>query len=619
MTELTDPQVAAIAMLFLAALVALYFGLRAFFFRSTPTEEPDQPSDTATPVLFDATGAQPALGAATESIDDLKASLDRALAAAEASRKRVEDLDREVGDLHQQIDALTRYKDLINGKPPLVSLANLFDGEASNDWAPSGQHQRLAVCLRPRVGEDFRDPLRLIALFQRITDFVPAAIADLQNNRPPTDATFAFALSGACDLIALAKWPTRTFDSGEQTRAASIAERLIEGYKKGFAGKKVAPEASAGWYHCASETMSLRQIVARAEVAVRTKNECVMFDVSRPTKDELDALSINALREDSRIALAYQPKYRFDETLEMWVLCGLEALLRVKQEAGWLSISPPAVMKHFRGLDRATTLNDRLVHTAAGMALFLNDNVFVGPARLTVSVNVSPADFNPEFVEAVSKSFKADESVLRTTDIEFEILEDDEMTSACVAAATRAVGKGFWLALDDFGTQRSNLDRLDAFRHDGLTIKLDRKIILRALAENSEILREQITALVRVWTSKKYRVVAEGVPSKADASDAQQYDPSLINVLYDDAAIAVIRSMGIDRIQGYVFAAPMSESEIRDRIAAGDHGLSTNPRVYQPVRPSSPTAAVQSLTSSPSVLSPDDGVEPPPAAAAIGS
>lgn len=97
-------------------------------------------------------------------------------------------------------------------------------------------------------------------------------------------------------------------------------------------------------------------------------------------------------------------------------------------------------------------------------------------------------------------------------------------------AEMQPVGVSF--ALDDFGAGMISFKRLTEFSFD--MVKIDRKFIRNIHADNSRAVTAE--ALMRV--AKQYRmfVVAEGVETEAE--------------------LAVLRAMGVDSVQGYLFGAP---------------------------------------------------------------
>jgi EAL domain-containing protein (putative c-di-GMP-specific phosphodiesterase class I) len=96
---------------------------------------------------------------------------------------------------------------------------------------------------------------------------------------------------------------------------------------------------------------------------------------------------------------------------------------------------------------------------------------------------------------------------------------------------------GVRIAIDDFGTGYSNLARLRAMPLD--RVKLDQS--LTADIDTSEKARVVVQAVIQLIKGVECEVVAEAVETVAQAD--------------------ILRAMGCDTVQGYVFAAPMFEEE----------------------------------------------------------
>ena len=102
-------------------------------------------------------------------------------------------------------------------------------------------------------------------------------------------------------------------------------------------------------------------------------------------------------------------------------------------------------------------------------------------------------------------------------------------------AALRADGAR--IAIDDFGTGYSNIARLRAMPLD--RVKLDPSLI--ADIETCEKARVVVQAVIQLIKGVGCEVVAEAVETVAQAD--------------------ILRAMGCDTIQGFIFAPPMFEDE----------------------------------------------------------
>ena len=96
---------------------------------------------------------------------------------------------------------------------------------------------------------------------------------------------------------------------------------------------------------------------------------------------------------------------------------------------------------------------------------------------------------------------------------------------------------GARIAIDDFGTGYSNIARLRSMPLD--RVKLDPSLIVDI--ETSEKARVVVQAVIQLIKGVDCEVVAEAVETVAQAD--------------------ILRTMGCDTVQGYVFAPPMFEEE----------------------------------------------------------
>ena len=157
-----------------------------------------------------------------------------------------------------------------------------------------------------------------------------------------------------------------------------------------------------------------------------------------------------------------------------------------------------------------------------------------------IAFNVSPRQLDrADFFTRMRQAF-ADQQVPLSL-IELEFTESAAMVVSETVleeiAALRA--DGAMIAIDDFGTGYSNLARLRAMPLD--RVKLDPSLI--ADIETSEKARVIVAAVVQLIHGVGCEIVAEAVENVAQAD--------------------ILRAMGCQTIQGFVFAHPMFEEEYR--------------------------------------------------------
>jgi EAL domain-containing protein (putative c-di-GMP-specific phosphodiesterase class I) len=158
--------------------------------------------------------------------------------------------------------------------------------------------------------------------------------------------------------------------------------------------------------------------------------------------------------------------------------------------------------------------------------------------RGRVAFNVSPRQAErPDFFVKLRQAF-ADAGVpLSMIELEFTESAAMEVSAPVLEEIAGLRANGVQIAIDDFGTGYSNLARLRAMPLD--RVKLDPSLI--ADIETSEKARVIVQAVIQLIKGVECEIVAEAVETVAQAD--------------------ILRAMGCDVVQGFVFAAPMFEQE----------------------------------------------------------
>jgi len=156
------------------------------------------------------------------------------------------------------------------------------------------------------------------------------------------------------------------------------------------------------------------------------------------------------------------------------------------------------------------------------------------PKPWRVSVNVSPSQFRQSDVPAIAAAALA-RNALAPNRLVVEITESvfiQDATNA-VDVLSRLREQGIRLALDDFGCGYSSLSYLQRFKFDKL--KIDQSFV-RRLGQNTDALTI-IGAIVNLGHNLGLQVTVEGVETAAQ--------------------LAILRELGCDQVQGYLFAKPV--------------------------------------------------------------
>ena len=155
-----------------------------------------------------------------------------------------------------------------------------------------------------------------------------------------------------------------------------------------------------------------------------------------------------------------------------------------------------------------------------------------------LAFNVSPRQVErPDFFVKLRQSF-ADAAVpLSSIELEFTESAAMEVSAPVIQEIAGLRADGALIAIDDFGTGYSNFARLRSMPLD--RVKLDPSLI--ADIETSEKARVIVQAVIQLIKGIECEIVAEAVETVAQAD--------------------ILRAMGCDTVQGYVFAPPMFEDE----------------------------------------------------------
>jgi diguanylate cyclase (GGDEF)-like protein len=241
-----------------------------------------------------------------------------------------------------------------------------------------------------------------------------------------------------------------------------------------------------------------------------------------------------ALDED-QFVLHYQPKI----DLETGHITGAEALVRWEHPTrGLVGPGEFILVAEERGLIIA--LGEWVMHEACAQNKAWQQ---AGMAPLPIAINLSAVHFQqPTLLRDVQQTLYDHALPARCLELELtesSILQD---TSTTIATMERLKAVGVMLALDDFGTGYSSLSQLKGLPLDNL--KLDQSFV-RGLPNDSDDLAI-CTAVIAMGRALGLKVIAEGVESTEQ--------------------LAVLRALGCDVGQGYLFARPLPAEQFLDFV-----------------------------------------------------
>ncbi|HYI42251.1 MAG TPA: EAL domain-containing protein, partial [Sphingomicrobium sp.] len=157
-----------------------------------------------------------------------------------------------------------------------------------------------------------------------------------------------------------------------------------------------------------------------------------------------------------------------------------------------------------------------------------------------LAFNVSPRQLDrADFFARLRQTFANHDVPLSLIELEFTESAAMEASDAVIAEVAALRADGARIAIDDFGTGYSNIARLRSMPID--RVKLDQSLI--ADIETSDKARVVVQAVVHLIKGVDCEIVAEAVETSAQAD--------------------ILRAMGCQTVQGYVFAQPMAEPDYR--------------------------------------------------------
>jgi len=166
-------------------------------------------------------------------------------------------------------------------------------------------------------------------------------------------------------------------------------------------------------------------------------------------------------------------------------------------------------------------------------------------SSFSVSVNVSACQFaQPDFVKQIDEILA--ETQIDPQCLKLEITETVIMQN--IASVTDNISglqqRSIQLSIDDFGTGYSSLNYLHSFSVENL--KIDRSFIHRLHKKKNNF--GVVTAIVQIAQAMKMNLIAEGIETSEQ--------------------LALLKSLGCQFGQGYLFSRPLSSGDMVDLLTA---------------------------------------------------
>ena len=168
---------------------------------------------------------------------------------------------------------------------------------------------------------------------------------------------------------------------------------------------------------------------------------------------------------------------------------------------------------------------------------------FPGDQHVTMAINLSAKQLSSSALSARIKDILTTTGV-NPKDINLEITETGimEAPKSAMVMLKKIKKLGIDVSLDDFGTGYSSLSYLHSFPTD--ILKIDRSFVSN-IHEDEESL-EIVKAIVVLAKSLNLKIIAEGIETP------EQYE--------------ILRDLGCDQAQGFLFASPLSEERCQSLI-----------------------------------------------------
>jgi diguanylate cyclase (GGDEF)-like protein len=322
-----------------------------------------------------------------------------------------------------------------------------------------------------------------------------------------------------------------------------IARRVVTAIAEPFElyGHSVDIGASVGVALCPDHGTTVESLMRSADIAMyRAKavgggRHCLFNDelaAEHQRKIDTEKALTEACQRDE-FMLVYQPQF----SLTTGELVGTEALLRWNHPKEGLQ-SPANFIPIAESTGLISEIGEWVISEVAST---LGSWHRQGLGR-RLAFNVSPRQLDrADFFDRLRRTLADEDVPLSSIELEFTESAAMKANETVVAEIAALRHDGARISIDDFGTGYSNLARLRTLPID--RVKLDPSLI--SDIETSEKARTIVQAVVNLIEGVGCEVVAEAVETSAQAD--------------------ILRAMGCDTIQGYVFAEPMFETEYLDR------------------------------------------------------
>ncbi|WP_070966317.1 EAL domain-containing protein [Vibrio sonorensis] len=251
--------------------------------------------------------------------------------------------------------------------------------------------------------------------------------------------------------------------------------------------------------------------------------------------EENDSGHFQARYKDLTLSSVYQPIFCRNENI-----IGVEALVRLKKDDG--SQIRPDLFFHSSNVSMEDKVSVERLSRVIHIRNFSKSNY----RKLNLFLNVLPSVGEYYALMDINASLLAkrlDDLDIDRSQMVMELVELSANNEANLKQAMDGLAdNGFRIAVDDFGTEASNRERVESIRPS--ILKLDRSLLLQYI----DGITEPLLSGIKLAQSIGAQIVIEGIET------SQQY--------------AAMRQLDIDMFQGYFLAMPKALSPSPSVITA---------------------------------------------------